>query len=55
MLQCQWDTKTVQPEVYKLQSNDSHNKYKAEIHKGDGQLGIKFTLNKTILEFICAS
>jgi hypothetical protein len=45
----------VLPKVYKLQSNDLHNKYKAEIHKDDGQLGIEFTLNKMISEFIRAS
>jgi hypothetical protein len=45
----------VLPEVYKLQSNEPHNKYKAEIHKDDGLLGIEFTLNKTISEFIRAS
>jgi hypothetical protein len=57
VLQHQWDTKTVlpKPKVYKLQSNDPCNKYKAEIHKDDGQLGIKITLNKTISEFIHAS
>ncbi len=43
------------PKVYKLQSNDPRNKYKAEIHKDNGLLGIKFTLDKTISEFICAS
>ncbi len=43
------------PEVYKLQSNDQRNKYKAEIHKDDGLLGNDFTLNKTISEFICLS
>jgi hypothetical protein len=55
VLQCRWDTKTVLPEVYKLQSNDPRNKYKAEIYKDDGQLGIKFTLDKMISAFICAS
>jgi hypothetical protein len=45
----------VLPEAYKLQSNDPHNKNKAEIHKDDSQLGIKFTLDRTISEFICAS
>ncbi len=53
LLQCQWDTKTVLPKVYNLQSNDPCNKHKAEIHKDDGLLGIEFTLNKTISEFIC--
>jgi hypothetical protein len=55
MLQCHWDTKTVLPEVHKLQRNDLHNKYKAEIYKDDGLFGIKFTLNKTISKFICVS
>jgi hypothetical protein len=44
----------VLPEVYKLQSNDPRNKYKAKIHKDDGLLGIEFTLNKTISKFIRA-
>jgi hypothetical protein len=55
VLQRRWDTKTVLPEVYKLQSNDLCNKHKAEIHKDDGLLGIKFTLNKTISKLIRAS
>ncbi len=38
-----------------MQSNDLRNKFKAEIHKDDGQLGIKFTLNKTISKFIRTS
>ncbi len=42
------------PKVYKLQSNDPCNKYKAEIHKDDSLLGIKFTINKMISEFIRA-
>ncbi len=50
-----WDTKTVPPEVYKLQNNDPRNKYKAKIHKDDGLLGVKFTFDKTISEFILAS
>jgi hypothetical protein len=49
-----WNTKTVLPKVYKLQSNDPHNKYKAKIHKNDGLLGIKFTLDKMISKFIRA-
>jgi hypothetical protein len=44
----------VLPKVYKLQSNDLCNKHKAEIHKDVGLLGIKFTLDKTISEFIHA-
>jgi hypothetical protein len=55
VLQRCWDTKTVLPKVYKLQSNNPRNKYKAEIHKDDGLLGIKFTLNKIISDFILAS
>ncbi len=55
MFHCQWDSKTVLLKVYKLQSNDSHNKCKVEIHKDDSLLGIKFTLDKTISEFICTS
>ncbi len=43
------------PEVYKLQSNNPRNKFKAKIHKDDGLLGTKFTLDKTISEFIRAS
>ncbi len=55
VLQRRWDTKTVHPKVYTLQSNGQRNKYKAEIYKDDSLLGIKFTLNKTISEFIHAS
>jgi hypothetical protein len=44
----------VLPKIYKLQSNDPRNKYKAKIHKDDGLLRVKFTLNKTISEFIRA-
>jgi hypothetical protein len=40
-----WDAKTKFNEVYKLQSNDPRNKYKAEIPKDSGGLGIEFTLN----------
>jgi len=35
-----------------LQSNDPRNKYKAEIPKDSGGLGIEFTLDRTITEFI---
>jgi hypothetical protein len=48
----EWDAKTKFNEVYKLQSNDSHNKYKAEIPKDSGGLGIEFTLDRTITDFI---
>ncbi len=47
-----WDAKTKLNEVYKLQSNDPRNKYKAEIPKDLGGLGIKFTLDRTITEFV---
>jgi hypothetical protein len=52
VLQRWWDTKTVLPKVYKLQSNNPCNKHKAEIHNDDGLLGIEFTLDKTISKFI---
>jgi hypothetical protein len=55
VLQCRWDTKTVLLEVYKLQSNDPCNKYKAKIHKDDSLLGIEFTLDKMISKFIRTS
>jgi hypothetical protein len=35
-------------EVYKLQSNNLQNKSLVEIHKDNGNYGIKFTINKTI-------
>jgi hypothetical protein len=47
-----WDAKTKFNEVYKLQSNDLCNKYKAENPKVSGSLGIEFTLNRTITDFI---
>ena len=47
-----WTKKTPLGDVYKLQSNNSCNKEKAKIHKDSGQFGIKFTLNKTINDFI---
>jgi hypothetical protein len=47
-----WDAKTKFNKVYKLQSNDLRNKYKAEITKDLGSLGIKFILNQTITDFI---
>ncbi len=43
------------PKISKLQSNDLRNKYTAKIHKDDGLLGVEFTLDKTISEFICVS
>jgi hypothetical protein len=47
-----WDAKTKFNEVYKLQSNDPRNKYKAKIPKDLGTLGIEFTLDRTITDFI---
>jgi hypothetical protein len=46
-----WDEKTSLSETYKLQSNDTHNKVKAEVHLDGGQLGIKFMVDKTIPDF----
>ena len=48
----EWDAKSKFKEVYKLQSNDLRNKYKAKIPKDLGSLGIEFTLNRTITDFI---
>ena len=47
-----WTEKTPLGDVYKLQSNSPRNKQKAEIHKDSGQFGIKFTLDKTINDFV---
>ncbi len=47
----EWDAKTKLPEVYKLQSNNPLIKYKAEIHKDSGALGIEFMLDRTIVDF----
>jgi hypothetical protein len=38
-------------EVYKLQSNNTRNKSRVEIHKDNGKYGIEFTIDKTIPEF----
>ena len=37
--------------VYKLQSNNTCNKSRVEIHKDNGKYGIEFTIDKTIPEF----
>ena len=50
-----WDAKTTIIEVYKLQSNDLRNKYKAEIPKDSGSLRIEFTLIQIIMDFICGA
>ncbi len=47
-----WSEKTPLGDVYKLQSINHRNKQKAEIHKDSGQLGIKFTLDKMINDFV---
>ena len=52
-VQCIWDTKTVFPTTYKLQSNDFSKKQKFKIFKDDGQFGTEFLLNKTISNFLC--
>jgi hypothetical protein len=46
-----WDEKTPLSETYKLQSNDTHNKVKAEVYQNSGKLGIEFTVDKTIPNF----
>ncbi len=45
-----WEEKTRLPETYKLQSSDSQNKVKAEVHQDSGKLGVEFTINETIPE-----
>ena len=47
-----WTEKTPLGDVYKLQSNSTRNKQKAEIHKDSGQFSIKFMLHKTINDFV---
>ena len=46
-----WDEKTPLSETYKLESNNTCNKVKAEVHQDSGQLGIEFTIDKTIPNF----
>ena len=46
-----WDEKTSLSKTYKFQSNDTRNKVKAKVHQDSGQLGIEFTVNKTIPDF----
>ncbi len=38
-------------EVYKLQSNNTCNKSRVDIHKDNHKYGIEFTIDKTIPEF----
>jgi hypothetical protein len=47
-----WDTKTVFPITYKLQSNDFSNKQKVKIFKDDSRFGTKFLFDKTISDFL---
>jgi hypothetical protein len=51
LLQKTWDEKTSLPEAYKLQSNDSFNKVKVEVHQDSGKLGVEFTVDRTIPDF----
>ena len=51
LLSKNWDAETSLPETYKLQSNDSLNKVKAEVHQDSGKLGAEFTVGKTIPDF----
>ncbi len=51
VLEKTWDEKTRLPKTYKLQSSDSQNKIKAEVHQDSGKLGVKITINKSIPEF----
>jgi hypothetical protein len=48
-----WSKKTPLGDVYKLQSNSPGNKQKAKIHKDSGQIGIEFTIDKMINDFVC--
>ena len=50
-----WSEKTPLGDVYKLQSNNPRNNFKAEIHKDLAQFGIDFTLNKMINDFVCGA
>ena len=43
-----WDDNSTLSEVYKLQSNNSQNKSRIEIHKDNGSYSIKFTVDKMI-------
>ncbi len=51
VLEKTWDKKTRLPNTYKLQSSDSQNKIKAEVHQDSGKLRVKFTIKKMIPEF----
>jgi hypothetical protein len=52
LLEKSLDEKNLPKELYKMQNKDPcFNKLKAEIHIDSGQLGIKFTVDKTIPDF----
>ena len=55
-VQWTWDTKTVFPTTYKLQSNDFSNKRKVKFFKDHSQFGTEFLLdkmiNKTMSDFL---
>ncbi len=51
VLEKTWDEKAQLPETYKLQSNNSRNKIKAEVHQDSGKRGVEFTVNNTIPNF----
>jgi hypothetical protein len=45
------DNNPILSEVYKLQSRNSCNKSRVEIHKDNGKCGIAFIIKKTVPEF----
>jgi hypothetical protein len=51
VLEKTWDEKTQLPKTYKLQSNNSRNKIKADVRQNGRKLGIEFMVNKTIPDF----
>jgi hypothetical protein len=52
LLEKSFDEKNLPKEVYKMQNKDLRfNKLKAEVHIDSGQLGVEFTVNKTIPDF----
>ena len=52
LLEKSFNEKNLPKEVYKMQNKDPRfDKLKAETHIDSGQLGVKFTVNKTIPDF----
>ena len=52
LLEKSFDKKNLPKETYKMQNKDPRlNKLKAEIHIDSGQLGVEFTVDKTIPDF----